>query len=238
MQSQRAWGAFLAMALAACSFEGPLPPPEGKVTVLDFERPDFPFDDPVQVETEGFATGRWLIQGGLLGQVAGRQDNLASHLRYRGSAFGSDDGRASKRYGLEVTCSAAREAESSQVHGYPTGILACMPYYRDPTHYLMLVAARQELACWWVDGLRPGGAQWPDSARLWSEWLPAALEASSSLRWGADVDVERHQVKIRVDGRQTATLDVAGLDDRPHWVALAANGNFVRFDDLRLVWRR
>jgi hypothetical protein len=233
-----AWAGCLAIAVTACGLVGGAPPPGGAVTLLDFSGSDFPFDNPVQGEMPGFAAGKWLLQGGTLDQVEGRQDNLASHLRYRGKAFGSDDGRAGRQYGLDVTCSVAREAESSSVHGYPTGILACMPYYRDPTHYLMLVAARQELACWWVDGQRPAGATWPESARLWSRWLEAAMEASGSIRWGADVDIERRQVAIRVDGRPVATVEVPGLDDRPHWVALAANGNFVRFDDLRLVHRR
>ncbi len=232
------WAGLLSIASSACQFMGGAVPPEGAVTLLDFSGSAFPFDNPVQGELPGFAAGKWLIQGGALDQVEGRQDNLASHLRYRGKAFGTDDGRAGRQYGLDVTCRATREVESAAVHGFPTGILACMPYYRDPTHYLMLVAARQELACWWVDGLSPAGAAWPETGKLWSRWLDSPLDATASIRWGADVDLDGRRVSLRLDGRAVGAVDVPALDDRPHWVALASNGNFVRFDDLRLVHRR
>lgn len=235
----------LIAGLVGCSLDG-IPflspyrtaPGGGKTTILTFDTPAMPFDNPAKGEASGFAPGSWAVVDGRLTQTVGAADNLANHLRYTGPAFDTDDGHAGLQYAVSVDVAVAREADSPAVHGYPTGILAMMPYYRDPTHYVLLVATRQNLSCWVVDGQRPAGTEWPESARVWDEWLGEPLSASSSIRWGAEVDVDAHALTISVNDQKKAARTVPMIDRKPHWIALAANGNYAQFDNLRLVWKK
>lgn len=213
-------------------------PAGGKTTMLTFTTPAMPFDNPAKTEPSGFAPGSWSVSGGKLQQTQGASDNLANHIRYVGDAFNNKEGRAGSVYSVSVDCSVAKEVDSPAVHGFPTGVMAMMPYYQNPTHYVILVAARQDLSCWVVNGYRPAGAEWPASAQIWNEWLPQPLDASSSLRWGADIDTEKHTIRILLNDQPKVTRTVPMISDAPHWIALGANGNYAQFSNLKISWTR
>jgi hypothetical protein len=213
-------------------------PPGGKTTLLTFTTPSMPFDNPAKGESSGFAPGNWVAGNGKLTQTQGAADNLANHLRYTGDAFGTSDGRAGRVYSVSVDCSVAKEADSPAVAGFPDGILAMMPYYKDPTHYVLLVGSHQNLSCWVVNGYRPAGQEWPQEARVWDQWLETPLDASSSVRWGADVDCDHHSLKIYVNDQSKAARTIPMISNAPHWVALAANGNYEQFSNLKLTWQK
>lgn len=214
--------------------------PEGAVGKLDFEDPAQrgQFDDPTRQEAAGFGYGEWVVEGGTLRQTKGASDNLANHLRYVGNAFGEKGGKAPDKYRVAVDISAYLPTESNQVHGSPTGILAFMPYYKDPTHYVILVASRHSIEAWNVDGLRAAGEAWPPEARLFYEYLPYEVKVGDTVHWRAEVDIPRKAMRIWYgeDDKERATLALPNLDASPHYVALAANGNFAAFDNLALYY--
>lgn len=214
--------------------------PDGSVGKLDFEDPAqrSQFDDPTRQEPAGFGYGEWVVEGGMLRQTRGASDNLANHLRYVGNAFGEKGGKAPERYRVAVDISAYQPTESPQVHGSPTGILAFMPYYKDPTHHIILVASRRSIEVWNVDGLRAAGEPWPEEARLFYEYLPHEVKVGDTVHWRAEVDVTRKSLRIWYgeDEREKATIAVPTLDGAPHYVALAANGNYAAFDNLAFYY--
>jgi hypothetical protein len=213
-------------------------PSGGKTTLLTFETPSMPFENAAKGEAGGFAAGSWAVVDGKLQQTVGATDNLANHLKYTGDAFGDPGGRAGLAYRVSVDCSVAKDADSPAVHGYPVGVLAMMPYYKDPTHYVMLVADKQNLSCWVVNGQRPAGNEWPAENRIWDEWLSEPLAASASVRWGADVDVDAHSLTIYVNDQKKATRTVPMINRDSHWIALGANGNYAQFDNFKIVWTK
>ena len=213
-------------------------PAGGKTTMLTFNTPSMPFDDPAKNEPSGFAPGHWVIAGDKLQQTVGASDNLANQLRYVGDAFNSKDGRSGAVYSVSVDCSVSKDADSPAIQGYPTGVMALMPYYQDPTHYVLLAAAGQDLSCWVVNGYRPAGAEWPKNAEIWDEWLSRPLDASASIRWGADIDTDNHTIRILVNDQPKVTRSVSMITDSPHWVALGANGNYAQFTNFKIVWTK
>ncbi|MBU6428438.1 MAG: hypothetical protein KGR26_05485 [Cyanobacteria bacterium REEB65] len=223
-------------ALAACGSLGPAPGPGGLVANFGFTGPAVlaQFDNPARQESSGFGYGQWAISGGALEQVKGAADNDADHLRYIGSAFGSHGGLAPHHYRVEVDVSAYQAVDSPQVAGAPTGTLALLPYYKDPTHYVLLDASGHTNEAWMVDGYRPAGDVWPASAKVWSQWNPDSVGLNQVVRWTAEVDTDHHSVHIWVDGQDKGTVTSALVDNSPHYIALAANGNYVAYHHLAL----
>lgn len=213
-------------------------PAGGKTTLLNFETPSMPFENAAKNEATGFAPGSWSVVDGKLQQTQGAKDNLANHLKYTGEAFDTKDGAAGKVYSVSVECSVAKEAESPAVHGFPTGVMAMMPYYKDPKHYVLLVATKQNLSCWVVNGQTPAGGEWPADAQIWDQWLDTPLDASSSIKWGADVDTEANELTIYVNDQKKVKRKVPMLNNDKHWVALGANGNYAQFDNFKIVWKK
>lgn len=214
-------------------------PAGGKTTTLTFETSQelSLFDNPATKEPAGFTPGDWKIEGGALKQTMGMKDNTANHLRYRGDAFGRPDGEAGLRYRVDVDASAYQEAIHPQVHGYPTGVLNLMPYYQDPTHYVMVVAKKQTIEAWYANGERPASMAWPNTNKLWGMWLKEPIAVGQVFRLGAEVDVESKKVRIYVNDELKAEREVPLIDaSKPHWVALGANGNFVQYDNFTLQW--
>ncbi len=213
---------------------------DGSVGKLDFEDPAqrSQFDDPTRQEASGFGYGEWSVEAGVLKQTKGAADNLANHLRYVGGAFGEKGGKAPQKYRVAVDVSAYQPTESPQVHGSPTGVLAFMPYYKDPTHYVILVASRHSIEAWNVDGLRAAGEAWPPEARLFYEYLPYEVKVGDTVHWRAEVDVPKKSIRFWYgdDEKEKATMAIPNLDASPHYVTLAANGNFVSFDNLSLYY--
>lgn len=222
--------------LTACGALGPAGGARGLVASYDFSNPGqlALFDNPARQEMSGFGYGDWKIASGALEQTRGASDNLADHLRYIGGAFGTRDGLAPHHYRVEVDVSAYQPVDSPQVAGSPTGILALLPYYKDPTHYVLLDANQHVAEAWMVDGYRPAGDVWPSSARLWNEWQPSAFAVNQVVRWTAEVDTDRHTVHIWLDGQDKGTITDPRIDGAPHYVALASNGNYVAYHRLAL----
>ena len=214
-------------------------PAGGKTTQLSFEDPQelSQFDNPAIKEPAGFTPGEWKVEGGALKQTMGMKDNTANHLRYKGEAFGRSDGQAGLRYRVDVDASAYQEAIHPQVHGFPTGVLNLMPYYQDPTHYVMIVAKKQTVEAWVADGQRPASMAWPDTNKLWGTWLKEPIAVGQVFKLGAEVDVEAKKLRIYVNDELKAEREVPQMDaSKPHWVALGANGNFAQYDNLKLQW--
>lgn len=213
-------------------------PVGGKTTLLTFETPSMPFENAAKGEASGFAAGSWSVVDGKLQQTQGASDNLANHLKYTGEAFDTRDGSAGKVYTVSAEVSVAKEADSPAVHGFPTGIMAMMPYYKDPKHYVLLVATKQNLSCWVVNGQTPAGSEWPADAQIWDQWLDTPLDASSSIKWGADVNTESNEITIYANDQKKVTRKVPMINNDKHWVALAANGNYAQFDNFKIVWKK
>lgn len=233
------------LMLAGCGTE-PVPkkselrvPEGGKHTKLTFEdaRALALFDNPATKEPAGFTPGAWKIEGGALKQTMGMKDNTANHLRYKGDAFGQKDGRAGLHYRVDVEASAYQEAVHPQVHGYPTGVLNLMPYYQDPTHYVMIVAKKQTVEAWVADGQRPASMAWPDTNKLWGMWLKEPIQVGQVFKLGAEVDVKAQKLRIFVNDELKAEREVPMMKaSKPHWIALGANGNFAQYDNLKIHW--
>ncbi len=242
MSGRRALVIAVGLALApACGKSGPTHVgADGSVGKLEFDDPAqrLSFDDPTRQEPTGFGYGEWVVEGGVLKQTHPAADNLANHLRYVGDAFGARGGEAPGKYRVAVDIAAYQETSSPQVHGSPTGILAFMPYYRDPTHYVLLVASRHNIEVWNVDGYRAAGEVWPAEARLFNEWLPQEIKVGDTVRWQAEVDIPNKSLRVWYGdtAKEKAVLTIPGLDGAPHHVAFAANGNFVAFDNLALYY--
>lgn len=213
-------------------------PSGGKTTIMAFESADDlgKFDNPATREPAGFTPGNWQVLEGALRQTMGMKDNTANHLRYVGDAFGRPDGQAGLRYRVDVDAMAYQEADHTQVHGYPTGVLNLMPYYRDPTHYVMIVAKKQTIEAWLADGQRPASMAWPDANKLWGMWLKEPIAVGTTVRLGAEVDVEAKKLRIYVNDELKAERDVPQMTKDPHWVALGANGNYAQYDNLTMQW--
>jgi len=213
-------------------------PSGGKTTLLTFETPSMPFENAAKNEPSGFAAGTWAVVDGKLQQTTGATDNLANHQKYTGDAFDTKDGRAGKVYTVSVDVSAAKDAESAAVHGYPTGVMALMPYYKDPKHYVMLVATAQRLEGWAVNGETPAGTQWPEDAKFFDQWLDQPMTASSSINWKADIDTDSNQITVYVNDQKKLTKKLPMINNDAHWVALGANGNYAQFDNFKIVWKK
>lgn len=214
-------------------------PAGGKKTQLTFTDPQelSMFDNPASKEPAGFTPGEWRIEGGALKQTMGMRDNTANHLRYKGDAFGRPDGQAGQRYRVDVDASAYQQADHQQVHGFPTGVLNLMPYYQDPTHYVMLVAKKQTIEAWVADGQRPASMAWPDTNKLWGMWLKEPIAIGQVFKLGAEVDTESKLLRIYVNDELKAERQIPMIStDAPHWVALGANGNYAQYDNLTLQW--
>ncbi|GEM_PF-2110831 len=214
-------------------------PSGGKTTDLGFEDAhDLQnFDNPAVKEPAGFTPGEWKIEGGALKQTMGMIDNTANHLRYKGDAFGRPGGQAGLRYRVDVDASAYQAADHQQVHGYPTGVLNLMPYYQDPTHYVMLVAKKQTIEAWVADGQRPASMAWPDTNKLWGMWLKEPIQVGQTWRLGAEVDVEAKKLRIYINDELKAEREVPMMSaGTPRWVALGSNGNYAQYDNLKIQW--
>lgn len=238
--------ALACVLLAGCDAAGFIPgmskyttaPAGGKTTLLDFETPSMPFENAAKGEASGFAPGTWAVVDGKLQQTVGATDNLANHLKYTGDAFNTKDGKAGRVYTVSVDASVAKDADSPAVHGFPTGVMAMMPYYKDPKHYVLLVATAQSLSGWVVNGQTPAGSEWPADAKFYDEWLEAPLSASSSLNWKADIDTEANSITVYVNDQKKVTKKLPMINNDSHWVALGANGNYAQFDNFKIVWKK
>lgn len=238
--------ALACVLLAACDAVGFIPglsryetaPAGGKTTLLTFETPSMPFENAAKGEVNGFAVGSWTVADGKLQQTVGATDNLANHVKYTGDAFNTRDGRAGKVYTVSVDASVAKDADSPEVHGYPTGVMALMPYYKDPRHYILLSATTTSLQGWVVNGQMPGGGEWSQDAKIFDQWLTTPLSASSSINWKADIDTDRSEIVIYVNDQKKVTRKVPMITNDPHWVALGANGSYAQFDNFKIVWKK
>ncbi len=213
-------------------------PSGGKTTLLTFETPSMPFENAAKGEAAGFAAGTWTVADGKLQQTMGATDNLANHMKYTGDAFSTKDGRAGKVYTVSVDASVAKDAESPAVHGYPTGVMALMPYYKDPKNYILLSATANSLQGWVVSGQTPAGAEWSQDNKFFDQYLDTPLTASGSLNWKADINTESNEITVYVNDQKKLTKKIPMINHDPHWVALGANGNYAQFDNFKIVWKK
>lgn len=242
-------GAVALMLIAACGTNPANDPPKsdfrapegGKQTQLTFEdaKDLASFDNPAVKEPAGFTPGSWKVEGGALKQTQGMIDNTANHLRYVGNAFGRAGGQTGKRYRVDVEASAYQAADHQQVHGYPTGVMNLMPYYQDPTHYVMIVAKKQTVEAWVADGQRPASMAWPDTNKLWGMWLKEPIAIGQVFKLGAEIDADAKLLRIYINDELKAERQVPMINaETPSYVALGANGNYVQYDNLAFQWLR
>lgn len=206
------------------------------------------FVDPTTEEqraTGRFSSGNWVIRDGWFAQTREAQSATLMFRRYNGAALGLPNGQAVSRYRVETLAQpyqAVPEARQFDIAGYPTGIVGMIPYYLDPTHYILLIATPQtssgpsEASLWVVDGLMPGD-NWDVSVhRKWRSNLKGEqLQVGTNVQWGAEVDTKAKTITVFLNGEQKETLTLDFIQDVQHSVSLISNGNFVQYDWLRLT---
>ncbi len=202
---------------------------------VTFEQPAS-FDNPAA--GSGYFGGSWQVKDGSYQQAQSSINNFITIRRYKGGGWGSN-GEAPAHYRTDVEIRAYQEADSPQLLGYPVGILSFIPYFRDATHYVVLVATPTntggtKVEAWAVNGYAPGGSSWPEEACLVSKWLDAPMSVGTPLVLGAEVDTKTQSLKVSINGEEQEKVHTPLLSGGKHWVALVSNGNYVQFDNLRL----
>ncbi|MBU6428224.1 MAG: hypothetical protein KGR26_04390, partial [Cyanobacteria bacterium REEB65] len=200
---------------------------------------NLPFEDPTTMEereSSRFFMGQWAIDHGALQQEDLPASAGMSFRRYDGSAFGSAGGLAPSHYRVETEVSAFAPSGHgpADIPGSPVGALGIIPYFRDTTHYTLLVATPTDAELWMVDGLRPGDEWDAATYRRWLYELPSPLHVGDNVRWGADIDTKAQTIQISFQGRLMEILTDPFLQNIAHSVALVSNGNYVRYSSLVL----
>lgn len=197
------------------------------------------FNDPVPPGTKAggkFFTANWKVVDGELRQTIPPTQPSLTFLTYVGNGFGTSLGQAPKHYRMDADLRAYKESTVApeEMVGSPLGMLAIIPYYLDPTHYLLYVVTPNEVALWNVDGLAPQDTWDATQYRLWNQQITPALRAGDKIRLGAEVDIPNKMVKLFFNGEYKDLVPVPGLADQDHYVGLISNGNFVGYDQIVL----
>ncbi|MFP5503427.1 MAG: hypothetical protein ACLGIN_13140, partial [Candidatus Sericytochromatia bacterium] len=152
------------------------------------------------------------------------QANL-SFRRYRGTAFGTSNGRLPDRYFSEVDVTSIKSYTYS-----PTGDQGTQFYYLDPTNYVELLIKPNLFEVWVANEAQPF------QSRGWQRlyYTPINTSAGQKRRLGADIDATRGTIKVYFDGQLMTTLTHSMLNTQAHYFALRGTGNIVVHDNLRI----
>ncbi len=227
----------------APGFPAPALPPEDPTTVirpgLALAPSQFPFEDPTSPEerlTGRYYMGRWVATAEGIQQEETPPSPSVTFRRYSGPAFGAAGGMAPPHYKVEAELQAYEKAGlgPEDIPGAPVGALAVLPYFRDTSHYVLMVATPTQAQVWMVDGLRPGDEWDASKHRRWLYQLPTPLAVGDTVKWGAEIDTKRQQIKVFLNGELRQSFFDPFIADGEHSVALFSNGNFVRYSALDL----
>lgn len=156
-----------------------------------------------------------------------REQPAVSFQRYRGDAFGTEDGRLPARYEAEVAMRPIRSP-----HNYPpTGDQAVQFYYLATGRYLEIVIKPDMFEIWEADGAEP------KTTKGWKRLYNKSLQtkAGDLRRIGARVDAEKGTFEALLDGEHMTTVSSALIKPQPAWITLRGIGNVVSFDDVRVT---
>lgn len=186
------------------------------------------FDDPTAASTDpNYLSGDWQAQDGTLVQDAQGPSTKLMVRRY----VGVQGAGLSDRYRVEVT--AWEYHYHGDDPGRDPGVLALIPYWKDANHYAILSASSDSNQLWVNDGHEPG-EPWPEVGRLWMAPISPPLELGDAITWDVDVDIPSQRMTVYVDGQRRADVTTPFLTKDPHQVAIAANGDQVRFKGFKL----
>ncbi|MFP5501694.1 MAG: hypothetical protein ACLGIN_04340 [Candidatus Sericytochromatia bacterium] len=214
------------------------PPPSGASggAVQLNDPANFPFVDPTSEQgkaSQRFFEGTWGINGGYIEQSQGARSSSLTFRQYAGNQLGAG-GVAPARYRADVTAWVYQQnAAYPDMVGAPLGIIGYAPYFRDETHYLLVVAKPKALEVWAVDGFVPG-TEWPLTNRLFNQPLETELGVGSPVAWSVEVDTNANSAKIWANGSELTTVTHPMLQNAGHRVALVSNGNFMHWQDFKL----
>lgn len=199
----------------------------------------FPFEDPTSPEERlsgRYYLGRWVASAEGVQQEETPPSPSITIRRYTGAAFGAPGGLAPSRYRVEAELQAYDKAGlgPEDIPGAPVGALAILPYFKDTTHYVLMVATPTQAQVWMVDGLRPGDEWDASKHRRWLYQLPGPIAVGDTVKWGAEIDTKRQQIKVYLNGELRSSFFDPFIQEGEHSVALFSNGNFVRYTALNL----
>ncbi len=199
----------------------------------------FPFEDPTTPEerlTGRYFMGRWIATADGVQQEEAPPSPSISLRRYTGAAFGEPGGKAPPRYRVEAELQAYQPAGlgPEDVPGSPVGALALVPYYKDTTHYVLMVATPTQAQVWMVDGMRPGDEWDASKYRRYLMQLPTPIAVGDTVKWGARVDTARQHLEIYLNGELKESFADPFIQEGDHGIALFSNGNYVRYGALTL----
>lgn len=199
----------------------------------------FPFEDPTTPEerlTGRYFLGRWVATAEGVQQEETPPSPSVTIRRYSGKAFGTESGMAPAHYRIEAELQAYEKAGlgPEDIPGSPVGALAVLPYFRDTSHYVLMVATPTQAQVWIVDGLRPGDEWDASKHRRWLYQLPAPIAVGDTVKWGAEIDTKRQSIKVFLNGELRSSFFDPFIQEGEHSVALFSNGNFVRYTALAL----
>ncbi|MBU6428439.1 MAG: hypothetical protein KGR26_05490 [Cyanobacteria bacterium REEB65] len=189
------------------------------------------FDDPTASASDGaYLPGHWKTEAGAIVQDADGPSTKLMVRRFVGPGAGPQ-GELPDRYRLEV--SAWEFDYHGNDPGHDPGVLAVIPYWQDVSHFVILSAQDHDSELWADDGRDPG-EPWPQADRLWTAAIAPTVHVGVPVTWDIDVDVPNQHLTVYTDGQRSADASTPFLTDTPHQLALAANGDEVRFKGFRL----
>lgn len=214
--------------------ELPPGPPLGSaqlVATLDFDD-SAPFSDPIPegMRENNFTPGDWKVEGGRYQQDAEASSTTLSVRKYTGNAFGAG-GLMPSRYRVEALAWQYRWVGADQARN--PGKVFLIPYWRDEDEYLIVSASPVTAEAWVANGVYPG-RPWGNELKVWrTEWKEPRL-VGQAVNLAADVDADAGTVTLYLNGEAQGTYSRSFLTNAPHSFALAANGNQVRYEWVKL----
>lgn len=214
------------------------PPAQVPGSSVSFADPNnLPFVDPTTDQGKAsslFFAGTWAPNGGYLEQSTGARQASLTFRQYAGEGFGSQGGVAPAHYRSDVTAWVYQPSDQyPNMVGAPLGIVGYAPYFKDETHYMLVVAKPTSLEAWAVDGFVPG-SEWPVANRLWSQPLDTPLAVGTPIAWAVEIDTASQSAKIFANNEEKVTVSHPMLTNSGQRVALISNGNYLHFQDFKV----
>lgn len=218
--------------------QGAPPPSNTQGYTVPFNDPNnLPFAQPASPTSLAsglFFAGTWQLNGGYYEQSTGAKQASLTFREYNGNGFGTQDGSAPAHYRVDVTAWVYQPSDQyPNMVGAPLGIIGYSPYFKDETHYLLVVAKPSSLECWDVQGSVPG-TTWPATSLLWSQALATPLAVGTPVAWSVEVDTGAQAATIWANGKQMTKVTSPDLTNSGQHVALISNGNYMHFQNMVL----
>lgn len=188
------------------------------------------FDDPTASSgSSAYLPGAWRSDGDALLQEAEGPGNKLMVRRYIGPGSGAG-GILPERYRIQVSTWQYRFKGRDPAK--EMGVLAVIPYWRDAKHFLILSAKSDVAELWAADDTEPGQT-WPTANRYWTQGMNPPLAIGDAITWDVVVSVPDKRVTVYMNGERKADAESQMLAP-PASVAIAANGNQVKFKGFKL----